>query len=489
MRILKYDIEKVTGIPWKKKKSYRYLYRLACREDVIKKAFKRMRKGKTKRKDFQMAEENLDTWVKKIQEIILNTKPDGWQTDPQKRFKPVKHNPVIIKEFGKTRVVYVPTMVELWIQHVIVMILEPIIAGSSYPMSFSSFPGRGSLKGQRAIRRWIESGKGIRNFAQADIRHFYSHIQYKIVRKKLERRVKDSFFLHLIDVCMTYFPKEMPLGFYLSQWLANFMLQELDYDIKCKLKIAHHVRYMDNYTLADDNKKKLHQALLYIRQALGKMRLRMKNDWQVFRFEYTKKNGKKTGRCVSAMGWLFYRSKVLIRKHILLHVERIARKLHKKEENGQRFPLGLCRGFVSLLGWITHSETYDWSKTYKDMFDENKILSAYSDETERFEAHHIIPLGTVKKVGESTKKLRDDEKNICNSPLNFVYITKKANKEISDESLKDYVQKINAEAKAKLHITAYTNSDIPQDQVKQILRERYDFLKGDIRERISTLLS
>ena len=147
MRILKYDIEKVTGIPWKKKKSYRYLYRLACREDVIKKAFKRMRKGKTKRKDFQMAEENLDAWVKKIQEIILNTKPDGWQTDPQKRFKPVKHNPVIIKEFGKTRVVYVPTMVELWIQHVIVMILEPIIAGSSYPMSFSSFPGRGSLKG------------------------------------------------------------------------------------------------------------------------------------------------------------------------------------------------------------------------------------------------------------------------------------------------------------------------------------------------------
>ena len=58
MRILKYDIEKVTGIPWKKKKSYRYLYRLACREDVIKKAFKRMRKGKTKRKTFK--------WQRKI---------------------------------------------------------------------------------------------------------------------------------------------------------------------------------------------------------------------------------------------------------------------------------------------------------------------------------------------------------------------------------------------------------------------------------------
>ena len=154
MRILKYDIEKVTGIPWKKKKSYRYLYRLACREDVIKKAFKRMRKGKTKRKDFQMAEENLDAWVKKIQEIILNTKPDGWQTDPQKRFKPVKHNPVIIKEFGKTRVVYVPTMVELWIQHVIVMILEPIIAGSSYLIvSRKGFP-EGAASYQTLDRKW-----------------------------------------------------------------------------------------------------------------------------------------------------------------------------------------------------------------------------------------------------------------------------------------------------------------------------------------------
>lgn len=177
------------------------------------------------------------------------------------------------------------------------------------------------------------------------------------------------------------------------------MLQELDYEIKCKLKIAHHVRYMDNYTLADDNKKKLHQALIYIRQALGKMRLRMKSDWQVFRFEYTKKNGKKTGRCVSAMGWLFYRSKVLIRKHILLHVERIARKLHKKEENGQRFPLGLCRGFVSLLGWITHSETYDWYLIHiKELVNVRKIKRIISKMTREVNRHAGMEKGTLQRA-------------------------------------------------------------------------------------------
>lgn len=44
----------------------------------------------------------------------------------------------------------------------------------------------------------------------------------------------------------------------------------------------------------------------------------MKGDWQVFRFEYIKKNGRRTGREVSAMGWLFYRNRVIIRKHIKL---------------------------------------------------------------------------------------------------------------------------------------------------------------------------
>ena len=128
------------------------------------------------------------------------------------------------------------------------------------------------------------------------------------------------------------------------------------------------------------------------------MRLRMKNDWQVFRFEYTKKNGKKTGRCVSAMGWLFYRSKVLIRKHILLHVERIARKLHKKEENGQRFPLGLCRGFVSLLGWITHSETYDWYLIHiKELVNVRKIKRIISKMTREVNRHAGMEKGICRE--------------------------------------------------------------------------------------------
>lgn len=376
---ISFDIEDITG-KWKKKKSHRYLYRIACNKEVIRLAYKRMRKGKTKRFEILEIENNLESWVEKVQNILANTKPEGWKSDnPGAAFMPREHYPKIIKECGKCRVIYAPDIVELWIQHVIVLVLEPILCRGSYEHSYSSFPGRGSLKGKQALSRWIRSGDGIRNFAQCDIRHFYDHIKYRTVRQKLEKRIHDRLFLHLIDVCMTHFPNRAPLGFYLSQWLANFLLQELDHDIKQKLGVAHYVRYMDNFTLSDNSKKKLHAAIRYIKQWLWKHGLKLKGDWQAFRFDYTKKNGKKTGRRVSAMGWLFYRDRTVLRKHIMLHITRVAKRLGKKRESGKKYPISLCKRLLSLLGWLKHSDTYDCYlmhvKPYVEIRKIKKIIS------------------------------------------------------------------------------------------------------------------
>lgn len=356
-----YEIEKVTGIKWVKKRSYRYLYQLACRKDVIRAAFFKMKRKKSKRKDIQMAEADLDNWVEKIRQIIVNTKPKDWNVEhPELAFKPPRHNPVRVKERGKFRLIYVPTMVELWIQHVIVLVLEPIIYGSSYAHSYSSFPNRGGLKGKRALSRWIRSGKGIRNFAQCDIRHFYGHIRLKVILQKLSKRVHDRLFLHLIAVCLTHFQRQIPLGFYLSQWFANFILQDLDNGLKNDMKAAHVIRYLDNITISDNSKKKLHACIAYVKRYLGKIGLRIKRDWQVFRFEYVKKNGKITGRPVSAMGWMFHRDRTTLRKNNIIHLSRVARKLHRCKEEKKRFPLKTCRSFASLMGWVKHSDVYDW---------------------------------------------------------------------------------------------------------------------------------
>lgn len=133
---------------------------------------------------------------------------------------------------------------------------------------------------------------------------------------------------------------------------------------------------------------------------------------------------------------------------------------------------------------------YFLSNTYKDMFDAHQTVSVFSEEADTLEAHHIIPLGSVKNYGESTKKLRKDDKNICNSPLNYVYITSSANKSISSASLEEYTKKITSEAKSGLYLTApieqicYENSE----NIKKYLSNRYTCLIGDIKTRVSKLL-
>ena len=131
---------------------------------------------------------------------------------------------------------------------------------------------------------------------------------------------------------------------------------------------------------------------------------------------------------------------------------------------------------------------YLLSNTYADMFQPDKRLSAYDGDKEKFQIHHVIPLGTVTKVGESTAKLRKDEKHLCNSPLNFVYLTEQSNRDISDEPLGTYAGKICSEAKTALHISTYKDAKIDETAIKDILKERYSYLQGAIRDEIRQLI-
>ena len=57
-------------------KEYKYLYQQMLKDDVIRKAYKKLRKGKTKRKEIQYIDAHLDDEVQKMYDMILNTKPE-----------------------------------------------------------------------------------------------------------------------------------------------------------------------------------------------------------------------------------------------------------------------------------------------------------------------------------------------------------------------------------------------------------------------------
>lgn len=342
-------------------KEYKYLYQQMLKDDVIRKAYKKLRKGKTKRKEIQYIDAHLDDEVQKMYDMILNTKPEGVDVPhPELAYKPKKRTPKIIFEHGKRRKIYMPEIHEQWLHHIIVLVLEPIITATAYPYSCGSFPKRGAHYGKRQIERWLlHDPKRTRCFAKMDIRHFYDSIRLKILMKELAIRIKDDWFLYIIGLCLQGFNKGIPLGFYISQWSANYLLEPLDRLITEVLGLPKLQRYMDDIVIFASSKKVLQRAIVEIRKMLGqRFRLKLKHNYQVCKFYY-EKGKRKIGRALDFMGFIFYRTKTLIRKNIMLSATRLAKKMERSKEANRGYFHRHIEAMLSYMGWFTCTDTYD----------------------------------------------------------------------------------------------------------------------------------
>ena len=373
-------------------KQYKYLYRRMLDDEVIRKAYKKLRKGKTRRKEIQQIDANLDAEVAGMKRMIENTKPPGVEVDnPELAYKPKKRKPKFIREHSKTRKIYMPEIHEQWLHHIIVLILEPIILATAYPYSCGSFPKRGAHYGKKQMLKWIRSGKGIKYFAKVDIRHFYDNIRIDVLMRELGIRIKDEWFLYIIRLCLSGFTKGIPLGFYISQWLANYILEPLDRLITEKIGLKKDERYMDDIVIFSDNKKSLHRAISAIKMMLGRrFRLKLKRNYQVCRFDFVKKNGKRTGRPVDYMGFVFYRNRTVIRESIMLSATRLATKMEKSKKALRGYYEKHVKAMLSYMGWFTHSDTYGcyekWIKPIIHVGRLKKIASKLDKRRNRNEA-------------------------------------------------------------------------------------------------------
>lgn len=226
--------------------------------------------------------------------------------------------------------------------------------------SCGSLPKRGAHFGKRQIERWLrKDAKGTRNFEKTDIRHFYNNIRLWVLMRELGIRIKDDWFLYIIRRCLQGFKKGIPLGFYLSQWLANYLLEPLDKFITEHMGIKKYVRYMDDIVFFLPNKKQLHTALRRIKMFLGRrFRLKLKRNHQVCRFAY-EKNGKVTGRPLDMMGFVFYRNRTVLRKRIMIAATRLAKRMHKAKLEARGYYTRHIQGMLSYMGWFSATDTYN----------------------------------------------------------------------------------------------------------------------------------
>lgn len=274
----------------------------------------------------------------------------------------------------KKRLILIPTMDEQIVHHMIVNILKPIFMKGMYEHSYGSIPGRGAMRGRRnkkkritkggkeTIEKWIKTDKrGMKYCLKMDIKKYFDSIPHDVLKLKLAELIHDDRFLKLLYeiVDVTGTDRGIPIGFYTSQWFANWYLTGLDHFIKEELHAKHYIRYMDDMVIFGGNKRELHEIRKKIEKYLSdRLGLQLKENWQVFLFDYVKRDGSHVGRDLDFMGFRFFRDRTILRKSIMLKAAlkagRMARKPAKTVHD--------CRQMLSYLGWIDSTQTYTMYK-------------------------------------------------------------------------------------------------------------------------------
>ncbi len=122
--------------------------------------------------------------------------------------------------------------------------------------------------------------------------------------------------------------------------------------------------------------------------------------------------------------------------------------------------------------------------------DDEEFISTLSypfhhfDNRYKLEKHHLYALDNAKKsASESTSRIRNEDTNVLNSPLNYAYMTSGENKYISNRELEKYYH--------DLEISFRKRNVIPSDadNIETFLEKRYKELFENIYEEISNLFN
>lgn len=317
-------------------KSYNHLYEKMISEENVRSAVRKASKGKHNRPKVRKLCENLDSEIPDIIAYAQN-------------YRHRSKKPKTVIEGKKERRIIVPSYKEQILHHMLVNAMQPVIMKGMYEHCHGSIPGRGPAAAKRQIRSWIENDpRNVKYFLKMDIRQFFASIDHEMLKMHIRKRIHDERFLAVLFEVVDSTEQGLPLGFHTSHWLANWYLQGLDHYIKQELKAVHYVRYMDDMVIFGSSKKELHRIRWCVGEYLKGLKLELKGNWQVARFD---RGGRY--RFLDFMGYRFYRNRTTLRKGIMIRMTRRARRYKNNPT------IYNCRRMMSALGWLKQTDSYD----------------------------------------------------------------------------------------------------------------------------------
>jgi retron-type reverse transcriptase len=166
-----------------------------------------------------------------------------------------------------------------------------------------------------------------------DVKKFYENIDHNTLKTLLRRKFKDNDLLELLNSVINS-TDGIPLGNFISQFLANFYLTGFDHWVKEVEKIKYYYRYMDDIVILGHNKEELRVLFKKMEGYLhSKLNLEIKSTYQIYPIN---------SRGIDFVGYKHYTTHTLLRKSIKKRFISMVRHRYS------------YKSLASYDGWIKH---------------------------------------------------------------------------------------------------------------------------------------
>lgn len=288
-------------------------------------ADRKARKGKHKQKGVLLHDQKKEENLQQLHQVL---KSGQYRTSQYSHF--TVYEP---KERLVSRLPYYPDRI---VHHAVMNILEPIFMSVFTTDTYSSMKGRGIHSAAASLKKALYDEEDTRYCLKLDIQKFYPSIDHLILKRLLRRKFKDQQLLELLDEIIDSAPG-VPIGNYLSQYLANYYLSGFDHWIKQEKRVRYYYRYCDDLVILGSSKEQLHQLLSEIRAYLEeRLKLQVKGNYQVFPVAI---------RGIDFVGYRFFPGYTLLRKTIKKNFARMMAR-HPK-----------MTSVASYYGWACHCDS------------------------------------------------------------------------------------------------------------------------------------
>ena len=191
---------------------------------------------------------------------------------------------LIPKSGGGMRQLGIPTVLDRFVQQLLLQVLQPIFDPTFSEHSHGFRPGRRAHDAVREAQRYLQEGR--QWVVDVDLERFFDRVNHDVLMGKLQNRIGDPRVLRIIrryleagimaDGVVMERQEGTPQGGPLSPLLANVLLDDVDKDLERR---GHRfVRYADDCNVYVHSRRAGEDVLAVLRELYAKLRLRINEE-------------------------------------------------------------------------------------------------------------------------------------------------------------------------------------------------------------------